>query len=260
MEIIILILLCVVIVCLIVLLMQNKSKEVETSNPDSLILQKNFEYLLKQVQDVQKNQATSKVSLNQMEEYLYRMNMVMTNTKLRGNWGEYQLDMLLSVYCGQNPSIYSMQYTLPNGKIADCAFHLPDTNKVLCIDSKFPMDTYLRPFKMNMKKHIDDVANKYINMDTMPYALLFVPSEAIYQFVCAKCDDLFTYALQKHVMLVSPTTLVAEVMTLLSSTKDFYRTSHMEGNKYKGRKNVGNFGNTIPCGFYFCTKIIKSND
>ena len=205
MEIIILILLCVVIVCLIVLLMQNKSKEEKKVNSDSLILQKNFEYLLKQVQDVQKNQATSKVSLNQMEEYLYRMNMVMTNTKLRGNWGEYQLDMLLSVYCGQNPSIYSMQYTLPNGKIADCAFHLPDTNKVLCIDSKFPMenymnlqedmDTYLRPFKMNMKKHI---------------------------------DDLFTYALQKHVMLVSPTTLVAEVMTLLSSTKDFYRTSHME--------------------------------
>lgn len=213
MEIIILILLCVVIVCLIVLLMQNKSKEVETSNPDSLILQKNFEYLLKQVQDVQKNQATSKVSLNQMEEYLYRMNMVMTNTKLRGNWGEYQLDMLLSVYCGQNPSIYSMQYTLPNGKIADCAFHLPDTNKVLCIDSKFPMENY-----MNLQE----------DMDTMPYALLFVPSEAIYQFVCAKCDDLFTYALQKHVMLVSPTTLVAEVMTLLSSTKDFYRTSHME--------------------------------
>lgn len=218
--------------------MQNKSKESVSSNSDSLILQKNFEYLLKQVQDVQKNQATSKMSLKQMEDYLYRMNQVMTNTKLRGNWGEYQLDMLLSVYCGQNPSIYSMQYTLPNGKIADCAFHLPDTNKVLCIDSKFPMenylnlqedmDTYLRPFKMNMKKHIDDVANKYINIDTMPYALLFVPSEAIYQFVCAKCDDLFTYALQKHVMLVSPTTLVAEVMTLLSSTKDFYRTSHME--------------------------------
>ena len=81
MEIIILILLCIVIVCLIVLLIQNKSKEVETSNSDSLILQKNFEYLLKQVQDVQKNQATSKVSLNQMEEYLYRMNMVLEFVK-----------------------------------------------------------------------------------------------------------------------------------------------------------------------------------
>ena len=284
MEIIILILLCVVIVCLIVLLMQNKSKEVETSSADSLILQKNFEYLLKQVQDVQKNQATSKVSLNQMEEYLYRMNMVMTNTKLRGNWGEYQLDMLLSVYCGQNPSIYSMQYTLPNGKIADCAFHLPDTNKVLCIDSKFPMenymnlqedmDTYLRPFKMNMKKHIDDVANKYINMDTMPYALLFVPSEAIYQFVCAKCDDLFTYALQKHV-ISNYTCSGSDDFTIKykgflshkpygrNRTKYFVAAGGCESScrkKCKGRKNVGNFGNTIPCGFYFCTKIIKSND
>lgn len=216
MEIIILILLCVVIVCLIVLLMQNKSKEVETSSADSLILQKNFEYLLKQVQDVQKNQATSKVSLNQMEEYLYRMNMVMTNTKLRGNWGEYQLDMLLSVYCGQNPSIYSMQYTLPNGKIADCAFHLPDTNKVLCIDSKFPMenymnlqedmDTYLRPFKMNMKKHIDDVANKYINMDTMlmlyclclvkQFINLFVLNVMIYLHMPFK--NMLCWYLQRH--------------------------------------------------------------
>ena len=60
------------------------------------------------------------------------------------------------------------------------------------------------------------------------YALLFIPSESIYQFVCAKCDDLFTYAMQRHVMLVSPTTLVAQVMTLLESTKDFYRTNHME--------------------------------
>ena len=57
--------------------MQNKSKESVSSNSDSLILQKNFEYLLKQVQDVQKNQATSKMSLNQMEDYLYRMNQVM---------------------------------------------------------------------------------------------------------------------------------------------------------------------------------------
>lgn len=211
MEILILILLIVVIVCLILLLFQNKNKSFE---------------------------ATTRQSLDQMEDYLYQMNQVMTNTKARGNWGEYQLDMLLRIYCGENPSIYSMQYTLSNGKICDCAFHIAGTQKVLCIDSKFPMenyanlqedpDTYLRAFKMNMKKHVDDVANKYINIETLPYALLFIPSEAIYQYVCANCDDLFTYSLQRHVMLVSPTTLVAQVMTLLESTKDFYRTNHME--------------------------------
>ena len=180
-----------------------------------------------------------------------------------------------------------MQYTLPNGKIADCAFHLPDTNKVLCIDSKFPMenylnlqedmDTYLRPFKMNMKKHIDDVANKYINIDTMPYALLFVPSEAIYQFVCAKCDDLFTYALQKHVMLVSPTTLVAEVMTLYQVLKIFieqviwkklkeiyYCFKKMQvvlvERSIKGSKKHWKLWQRNFMRFHFCTEIIKSND
>lgn len=219
MEIIILILLVIIVVCLIFLLFQNKNNGL-------------------QMNDVQKNQATSRYSLNQMEDYLYRMNQVMTNTKSRGNWGEYQLDVLLSIYCGENPSIYQMQYGLKNGKICDCAFHIPGSDKVLCIDSKFPMenylnvqqdlDSYLRPFKSNMKKHIDDVADKYITQETMPYALLFIPSESIYQFVCAKCDDLFTYAMQRHVMLVSPTTLVAQVMTLLESTKDFYRTNHME--------------------------------
>ena len=62
MEIIILILLCVVIVCLIVLLMQNKSKEVETSSADSLILQKNFEYLLKYL-DWNNNKLSNNIEL-----------------------------------------------------------------------------------------------------------------------------------------------------------------------------------------------------
>ena len=134
----------------------------------------------------------------------------MTNTKRRGNWGEYQLDYLLGTYLGENDSIYSTQYTLPNGKIADVALHLPGTKQVLCIDSKFPMenfmrmdddpesrDYYLRLFMQNIKKHIDDISNKYINAYTAPQALMFIPSEAIYQFVCGNCDSLFSYALQK---------------------------------------------------------------
>lgn len=226
--ILIVLLLCIIIV----LIVQNYLKQNHTSDFDQ-----SFEYILKQINDIQKSQTVSRVSLNQMEDQMYKINQVMTNTKMRGNWGEYQLDYLLSVYCGQNSNIYSMQYSLPNGKICDCAFHLPDTHKVLCIDSKFPMENYirlqedenhLRPFKMNIKKHIDDISNKYINKDTMPYALMFIPSEAIYQYICANCSDLFTYALQNHVFLVSPTTLIAQVMSILSSTKDYYRTTHME--------------------------------
>ncbi len=57
---------------------------------------------------------------------------------------------------------------------------------------------------------------------------MFIPSEAIYQFVCGNCDSLFSYALQKHVMLTSPTTLVGILFSLQTSTNDFYRAHHLE--------------------------------
>ena len=236
-SIICIVLLVVVIYLLYTTQMKLHEKMAETQ-ANSSSLDRQYNSIITMLNDASRSLGQSDTKINQMINDMHDINVIMTNTKKRGTFGEYQLYHILSLYCGDNSHIFESQYHLSNGKIGDAALHLPGNTKVLIIDSKFPMenylnlqedmDTYLRPFKMNMKKHIDDVANKYINIDTMPYALLFVPSEAIYQFVCAKCDDLFTYALQKHVMLVSPTTLVAEVMTLLSSTKDFYRTSHME--------------------------------
>lgn len=57
---------------------------------------------------------------------------------------------------------------------------------------------------------------------------IIIPNEAIYQFICGNCDTLFSYALQKHVMITSPTTLVGILFTLQASTNDFYRASHLE--------------------------------
>ena len=239
---IVLSIICIVLLVIVIYLlytsqMKIHDKMIQTEAAHSS-LNGQYNSIISLLNETNRSLGQSDVKINHMIDGMHEINVIMTNTKKRGTFGEYQLYHILSLYCGDNQHIYEEQYHLSNGKIGDAALHLPGNTKVLIIDSKFPMenylnlqedmDTYLRPFKMNMKKHIDDVASKYINMDTMPYALLFVPSEAIYQFVCAKCDDLFTYALQKHVMLVSPTTLVAEVMTLLSSTKDFYRTSHME--------------------------------
>ncbi len=197
--------------------------------------------IFQQIHLLQKEQMVATKSIELMEKDIQSMNRVMTNTKQRGNWGEYQLEHLLGLYAGQNPEVFEMQYTLTNGKIADAVFHLPNNHKVLCIDSKFPMENYVemnedeenkeyyfRQFKQNMKKHIDDIADKYITSQTMNQAILFIPSEAIYQFVCAKCEDIMSYALKKHVFLTSPTTLIGITFTLISSTKDFYRASHLE--------------------------------
>lgn len=257
MELLILILLVIVIVCMLVLVglvyMQYKkqndqvlSKRLQEQDQKTReeLHQKQmwdtFQNLNGQIQILRKENALGAQSIQKMQDDISSMNKVMTNTKMRGNWGEYQLQALLEIYAGQNPEIFSMQYMLKNGKIADAILHVAGTDKILCIDSKFPMENYLhieeganeqeytRLFKMNMKKHIDDIATKYINEQTVEQAILFIPSESIYQFVCAKCTDTLNYALEKHVLMTSPTTLVGIIFTLLASTKDFYRSAHIE--------------------------------
>lgn len=233
MEYILLTLLIILIICMIMVIVLLKYPNRQTT-PE-------WNQVINQIHLLQKEQMYSSKSIEIMEKNIRDMNRVMTNTKQRGNWGEYQLEHLLSLYAGQNPEVFEMQYTLNNGKIADAVFHLPNNSKILCIDSKFPMENYLemidddenkeyyfRQLKQNMKKHIDDISNKYITTQTMNQAILFIPSEAIYQFVCAKCEDIMSYALKKHVFLTSPTTLVGITFTLIASTKDFYRASHLE--------------------------------
>lgn len=214
MEIVIVILLTILIVCVLFLIVEIKHKNKEENETIR--------------------------SIENMEQDLKKMNLIFNNTKQRGNWGEYQLEYLLNMYASENREVFQMQYPLENKKIADAILYTYD-HQILCIDSKFPMENYLkmiedkenqeyyfRLFKNNMKKHIQDISQKYITPQTMNQAILFIPSEAIYQFVCAKCSDLFQEALSSHVLLASPTTLVGIVYTILSQTKDFYRQEHVE--------------------------------
>ena len=214
MEIVIVILLTILIVCVLFLIVEIKHKNKEENETIR--------------------------SIENMEQDLKKMNLIFNNTKQRGNWGEYQLEYLLNMYASENKEVFQMQYPLENKKIADAILYTYD-HQILCIDSKFPMENYLkmiedkenqeyyfRLFKNNMKKHIQDISQKYITRQTMNQAILFIPSEAIYQFVCAKCSDLFQEALSSHVLLASPTTLVGIVYTILSQTKDFYRQEHVE--------------------------------
>ena len=214
MEIVIVILLTILIVCVLFLIVEIKHKNKEENETIR--------------------------SIENMEQDLKKMNLIFNNTKQRGNWGEYQLEYLLNMYASENKEVFQMQYPRENKKIADAILYTYD-HQILCIDSKFPMENYLkmiedkenqeyyfRLFKNNMKKHIQDISQKYITPQTMNQAILFIPSEAIYQFVCAKCSDLFQEALSSHVLLASPTTLVGIVYTILSQTKDFYRQEHVE--------------------------------
>lgn len=191
----------------------------------------------------EKNASSSQL-LTDMSSHINNMSNIMVNKKSRGNWGEYQLNTLLSIYAGESSEIFEVQYPLKNGYIGDVALHLPGNDKIMMIDSKFPMENYQTLtdaelsetdfakysslFKQNIKKHINDINKKYITKETVDLAVMFVPSEAIYTYICAENAELIEYSHSKHVLITSPTTLLGVVFTLVNATKDFNRTKHMK--------------------------------
>ncbi len=153
----------------------------------------------------------------------------------RGAFGEVQLEALVRNILP--PAAYTMQYTLSNGHRADCVLRLPPPTGMVAVDSKFPLENFHRmfdrdaseasrsiaqkQFKGDVKKHIDDIAGKYIAPpETCEGAVMFVPAEAIFAEIHAYHSDLVDYAMQKQVWIVSPTTLMAVLNTARAVLKD----------------------------------------
>ena len=76
-------------------------------------------------------------------------------------------------------------------------------------------DKYEKLFKLDMKKHIDTIAEKYIiNEVTSNQAILFLPAEAIFAELNAYHSDIIEYAYKKRVWITSPTTLISTLTTI----------------------------------------------
>jgi DNA recombination protein RmuC len=108
---------------------------------------------------------------------------------------------------------------------------------MVAVDSKFPLENYhrmyeigisetdklsaQRQFKADIKKHVDDIASKYIIADvTSDGAVMFIPAEAVFAEIHAYHPDLVDYAMAKRVWVVSPTTLMAVLNTARAVLKD----------------------------------------
>lgn len=169
---------------------------------------------------------------------------VLTDKKSRGTFGEVQLNHILtSIFGENNTKVYEIQATLSNGNRADAVLHIPGPMGDLAIDSKFPLENYqkmvdreltererleaTRSFKSDLKKHVDDIATKYIiPMETSDQAVMFVPAEAIFAELNAYHQDVIEYAQRKRVWIASPTTL----MSLLTTVQVLLRNA--ERDKY----------------------------
>src|SRR4030067_631709 len=131
------------------------------------------------VQEVSKGlgslgEATQKVFL--VGKDIASLQEILRSPKLRGGLGELFLGDLLSQILP--PTNYKLQYTFKNGTRVDAVIQL--SNGLVPIDSKFPLENFRRvvesqseddkrlnkrKFISDVKKHIDDIAEQYIQPD-----------------------------------------------------------------------------------------------
>lgn len=181
---------------------------------------------------------------------------VLSDRSARGAFGEVQLGALVQDVLP--PGSYRMQCALPNGKRADCVLLLPPPTGMIAIDSKFPLENYRRgcdpsldvdarrrssaAFGRDLRKHIEDVARKYIVAGhTCDYAILFVPSEAVFAEIHVSHPAVVELAQKRRVMLTSPTTLMAVLTTAVSMLKDAGLQEHARDIQEHLRKLADDF-------------------
>ena len=183
---------------------------------------------LQAIDDAQKN-------IENLSKDVVSLKNVLEGNQSRGQYGEYQLSMVLHNVFGDTIGCYEEQYTMKKVKDgddvrADAVVFMPEPNKMICIDSKFPFQDYSRMFDAEkteekeackkefasaVKKHITVIKDKYIvDGKTAPEALMFIPNDGVFAFVHHELEDVVNYAREKKVILTSPSTLPAILVTI----------------------------------------------
>lgn len=169
---------------------------------------------------------------------------VLTDKKSRGTFGEVSLTHILSnIFGDNNTKIFELQKKFDNGNIADAVLNAPEPLGVVAIDSKFPLENYQnmvdkniskverelyeKKFKSDVKKHIDDIASKYIIPNvTSDQAFMFLPAEALFAELNAYHQDVIDYAYKKRVWITSPTTLMSMLTVVQTVIKNMERDKY----------------------------------
>jgi DNA recombination protein RmuC len=148
--------------------------------------------------------------------------------KFRGVLGETLLAEMLRQ--ALPPALFELQYRFRGGETVDAVVRVGEL--LLPVDAKFPLDNLRRladgaepsaapslgkAFARDFRKHVDDIAAKYIAPDqgTLPMAFLYVPAENVYQQAVLGEPALAEYALSRRVIPVGPLGFYACLQSVL---------------------------------------------
>jgi len=163
-------------------------------------------------------------------------NALKGDSKVQGDWGELQLEVLLEKSGLKKEVHFRTQNSEKDEdgkeKRPDCIIDLPD-DKNLIIDSKVSLTSYEQysnaeteeERKQYLKKHIDSIKNhirdlgtkdypKLYSINSPDYVLMFVPIEPALITALQEDAEIFNLGLSKNIILVSTSTLMATMRTV----------------------------------------------
>lgn len=227
-------------------ILEEKSQKFTQSNRENMEsllkpLGENLDQFRKKVEETYDKESKQRFSLEDRVKELIELNNRLSqeannltralkgDSKKMGNWGEIILESILEQSGLQKNREYVVQESLKDeeGKELrpDVLVFLPEERTII-LDSKVSLTAYdryvaaetreeqqeaLRQHIQSMKTHIDELSRKKYEKlaRSLDFVMMFVPIEPAYLVAIQEDRELWAYAYQKRVLLISPTNLVA---------------------------------------------------
>jgi len=235
---------------------QNKINMDVILNP----LKDNIKRFEDQVQKSYKTESDERITLKTEIKNLIELNKQISEeannltkalkgeNKTQGNWGELILEKVLERSGLVKDQEYRLQYSTNNdeGKRIqpDAVIMLPD-NKHIIVDAKVSLVAYealvnsgsdderailIKDHLLSVRTHVKSLSEKNYptssDFNTPDFVLLFIPIESSFSIAVQADQELFNFAWDKKIVIVSPSTLLATLRTIASVWKQERQTKN----------------------------------
>tara|TARA_B100001093_G_scaffold49261_1_gene41864 strand:+ start:2920 stop:4278 length:1359 start_codon:yes stop_codon:yes gene_type:complete len=262
-------------------ILEQKSAKFTETNKENLKnvlepLDKDIRAFRKKVEDIHEKDLSQQASL---KEFLGNLQLAQTqlseearnlttalkgDSKKQGDWGEFILERTLEASGLVKGQEFLMQETFDRQR-PDAVIRLPE-DRAIVVDSKVSLTAYERSISLedeelrnqalkehlqSLKKHVDELSDKDYSaieqINAPDFVLLFVPVEPAFGAALREDPNLYQYAFDRKIVLVTSTTLMATIKTVANlwklekQNKHAHEIARQAGNLYD--KFIGFLGN-----------------
>lgn len=248
-------------------ILKERSDEFSFSNNKNLSeilnpLKERIQLFEKKVDETYDKELRDKISLREEVRKLTEMNARVSqeannltkalkgDVKKQGNWGEIVLERVLERSGLTRGQEFEREVVVEGADYGvqrpDVIIHLPDSKHII-IDSKVSLVAYerfvssesdehrviqLKDHISSLRSHVKLLSEKNYqnaqNLNTPDFVLMFVPIEASFSIAVQGDGEIFSYAWDRKIVIVSPTTLLATLRTISSIWKQENQTKNAQ--------------------------------